>query len=1078
MWYIAHIYEPLRTYLKLGPRDVLLDVRSPTAKMIANVLAPLEFEEFIDVRYMTENKVVMANLPRLKLNFRISQMSNKLQCRQFPGMVIDDDPQIGTFVGLENLLVLRQGQTRSVVVPHGAVRFRRQGQHTKVEIDTKQLERVKYHIYTVNNTLGALVGNGSLTSHLYKIYLHAVTSHCHTDPLTHRTGTEEALAGLRAAATWSFQAMETGGVDAELFKLIAALTPERVYYPIHLKRMQQVKWRSGLSPIAQHDEFCRGVKEVAAYAELLNIFEGVMGSIVWRTLGDEGLAKRAAMRHAVFRTDQFGGAYLDKSEDRVYEARDDVNGSVDEARVAYVVQLVASGKRKLNVHPRLLGVLERFGDILTLPSTVIGEPELGFDRRWLDTDLADVWVPLYDRMRGSWQYTEKYNWMFLLGTLAYSGKIDLRLLETLLAFATDEAFTEIEPPDHPSFNLQHGYEPDADIMMNIINTCAIDFGESSESELDAWVLETELETHERRFVIFKLHREQQAKEMVQELLFGWPCTVPEIDDEENYPLYVVPDVLNILKPWFESWTRNAEFQGYILDVQEVLDRMNTHQRPVFQVYHYTPCEYSQSRVRNSIRFSDLLARPPPRLPPIPLSLQGNHLLQVSSATQETNDDSLGSLLQDFRGQGRINQFRKTYIEGLDRSTVAFQQEVTPLHTVNTFSVARDLKFLELQCKHYMDAIFRAISTQLGPLRLKGSFMGFKAGLWPRISPLLLLQQLASNGDVTLSPEWKVTLVTYGTAITIAQRLQRLLGLAPRTEQISPDFLKELENTGHMNWVPLDQPDWLLIEIENNFLIRAVQADMAKSMITPPDGRNTIMQLCMGEGKTSVIVPIVAASLADGKKLVRVVVLKPLAGQMFQTLVQKLGGLVNRRIYFMPFSRGIAMGKNEIAVVKRLYQDCMETGGILLVQPEHILSFKLLGLEWLYNSKHQQKVGGMKVNLKNDIDVAKLLLNTQHWLDQYSRDILDESDEILNVRHELIYTIGNPAPIENHPDRWIIIQEIFDLIQQYFRRAEDNLEDFELERHKQVTRFGSIRILNQEAGRKLLREIAGKIVEGM
>lgn len=1045
--------------------------------MIASVLAPLEFEEFIDVRYMTENKVVIANLPRLKLNFRINQQSNRLECRQFPGMAIDDDHRIGTFVGLENYLVVRKGQTRSVIVPHGVVRFRRQGTHTKVEIDTKQREWVKYHIYTVNKTLGALVGNGSLTSHLYKIYLHAVTSHCHPDPLTQRTGTEEALAGLRAAATRSFQAMETGGIDAELFKLIAALTPERVYYPVHLKFMQQVRWRSGLSPIAQHDEFCRGVKEVAAYAELLNIFEGVKGSIVWRTVGDEGLARRAAMRHAVFRTDQFGGAFVDKGEDRVYEARDTVNGSVNEARVAYVVGLVASGKRKLNVHSGLLRVLERYGDIMTLPTTVIGQTELGFDQRWLDADLADVWVPLYDSMRCSSQYTEKYDWMFLLGTLAYSGKIDLRLLETLLAFATDEAFSEIDPPDHPSFNLQHGYEPDEDIIMNIISTCAVGFGDSSESQLDAWVSETELETHERRFAIFNLHKEQQAKQIVEELLFNWPCTEPEIYYEGDYPLYVVADVLKILKPWFESWTRNAEFRGYIIEVQEVLDRINTHQRPVFHVYHYKACEYSQSTARNTIRFSDLLTRPPPRLPPIPFSLQGNHLLRVSRATQETIDDSLGSLLRDFRGQGRINQFRNTYIEGLDRSIAAFQQQVEPSHTVDVFGLYGELKSLEVQCKNYMDVVFRAISTQLGPLRLIGSFMAVKAGLWPRISPLLLLQQLASNGKVCLSPEWNATIVAYGTAITMVQRLQRLLTIAPKpNDVISSDFIKELENTGHMNWEPLQQPDWLLIEIENNFLIRPVQADMAKSMITPPGDHNSIMQLCMGEGKTSVIVPIVAASLGDGKKLVRVVVLKPLAGQMFQTLVQKLGGLVNRRVFFMPFSRGIAMGKEEIAVVKRLYLECMETGGILLVQPEHILSFKLLGLEWLYNSK--QKADGIKTNLKSDTEVAKLLLNAQHWLDQYSRDILDESDEILNVRHELIYTIGNPAPIENHPDRWIIIQEIFDLIQQYFRRAEDNLEEFELERHEQVTRFGSIRILNQDAGRRLLRKIADKIVEGL
>ena len=47
---------------------------------------------------------------------------------------------------------------------------------------------------------------------------------------------------------------------------------------------------------------------------------------------------------------------------------------------------------------------------------------------------------------------------------------------------------------------------------------------------------------------------------------------------------------------------------------------------------------------------------------------------------------------------------------------------------------------------------------------------------------------------------------------------------------------------------------------------------------------------MGEGKSSVIIPIAAAALADGKQLVRVIVPKALAVQMFDLLVARLGGL--------------------------------------------------------------------------------------------------------------------------------------------------------------------------------------------
>lgn len=1081
-WFISQTYNPLKTQLKLGPQRLLLDVRSARATMITNVLAPLEFPEFIEVN--DKNHVVNVYLPRLKLDFTVNRRY-KLECKQFPEMTIDDDQRIGTFIGLENLLVVRQGQTRSVIVPHGKVIFKRRDSHTMVEIDTTGMEKVKYHIYTVNTILGTLVGNGSLTSHLYKIYLHAVTSHCLPDPLTRRTGTEEALAGLRAAATRSFQTVETDSVDMDLFRLIAALTPVRVYYPVHLKRMQQVTWKSGLSPIAQHDEFCTGVQEVSTYAGLLNIFEDVKGCTVWRTTGDQDLAKKAAMRNAVFRTEQFGGSVVEKSEDRIHEARDMVNGCADEARVSYVAGLVERWQGKMNVHPALLEMLEELGEIRgSLPIGATSKLQLGYDHKWLEPNMAEVWISLYDALRRGAKQTEQYGWMFLLGALTYSGKVDLRLIETLLAFGTNEEFKEIEPPNYPSYNLQHGYEPNIDTLSATIGTCVMDFGDSEESQLEGWVLETEQQTHQRRFQVFNVNKNFQEEAMVNELLFNWPCTELVIADEDRYPLFNVPEALLAVKPWFESWSRNSEFRDHVTEVQWALDRINTNQRPLFRFYRFEPCEYSQSVLRNTIRFSDLLTRSPPVLPKRPSLLARNPIIpRESGANLEAKDNSLETLLRDFQSQ-RSNRFRKTYTQGLEKSIVAFQAQIAPPDTVEIFGLVERLKSLHRECENYMAFVFRAIEARLAPLRLIGSFMALKAGLWPRISPVLLLQQLATNGGVRLSQAWKAVLVTYGTAITMVQRLQRLLRLAPRTET-SPnitDFLNELENTGHQHWDPFQQPDWLLIEIENNFLIRPVQADIASSMIAPLDNHNSIMQLCMGEGKTSVIVPIVAASLADGTKLVRVVVLKPLSGQMFQTLVQKLGGLVNRRVFFMPFSRGIAMGKEEIAVVKRLYDDCMRSGGILLVQPEHILSFKLLGLEWLYNSKHgrEYKDDGVRgSNEKSDADVAQLLLDTQRWLEQCSRDILDESDEILNVRHELIYTIGNPAPIENHPDRWVIIQEIFDLIQEHFKTLEVSVQDFELESHpQQARRFGSIRILNLEAGRKLLHDIAKKIIEGL
>ena len=124
------------------------------------------------------------------------------------------------------------------------------------------------------------------------------------------------------------------------------------------------------------------------------------------------------------------------------------------------------------------------------------------------------------------------------------------------------------------------------------------------------------------------------------------------------------------------------------------------------------------------------------------------------------------------------------------------------------------------------------------------------------------------------------------------------------------------------------------------------------IIFPRSGENTMMQVNIGEGKSSVIIPIAAAALADGKQLVRVVVPKALTVQMFETLVVRLGGLANRPIYNLPFSRipeydhwhsGMVISLH-IDDLHQLMQRCMVERGIILVQPEHVVSLKLTSVE--------------------------------------------------------------------------------------------------------------------------------------
>ena len=202
------------------------------------------------------------------------------------------------------------------------------------------------------------------------------------------------------------------------------------------------------------------------------------------------------------------------------------------------------------------------------------------------------------------------------------------------------------------------------------------------------------------------------------------------------------------------------------------------------------------------------------------------------------------------------------------------------------------------------------------------------------------------------------------------------------------------------------------------MARPVQVDVAHEMISPSSQQNISLQLNMGEGKSSVIVPLIASTLADGSNLVRVVTLKPLSSQMFQLLVGRLSGLLNRPIFYIPFSRSLRMNASLVNTISCLYRRCAAEGGVLVIQPEHMLSQKLMHIDFLLASHENDE----KRSVAQELGVL------QDWVTKSSRDVLDESDELLHVRYQLVYTAGGQMPVDDHPNRWTTIQQVFSRLQ--------------------------------------------------
>lgn len=116
------------------------------------------------------------------------------------------------------------------------------------------------------------------------------------------------------------------------------------------------------------------------------------------------------------------------------------------------------------------------------------------------------------------------------------------------------------------------------------------------------------------------------------------------------------------------------------------------------------------------------------------------------------------------------------------------------------------------------------------------------------------------------------------------------------------------------------------------------------MRTFGSGENAVMQLNMGERKSSVIVPVVAVALANHSCLARVLVAKPQSRQMFHMLVSKIGGILGRRVYHMSISRALELEEAQADEIYQVCRECMLQRGVVLVQPEHVLSLKLKCLE--------------------------------------------------------------------------------------------------------------------------------------
>ncbi|KAH7018186.1 uncharacterized protein B0I36DRAFT_394922 [Microdochium trichocladiopsis] len=1041
-----------------GSRDSLVDPYSPLFARVARLFNYFEYKRYLTV-FQPARFALTVDMKRMQLRWHVND-EFALQSRQL-SVQIDFNQDIGTWYGFRSALVcknINNPDERSVLVPLRPLKAVRHASHVYVHGIGTSDAMVPYIRYTVNSVLGRLDCVAEPALVYKKAEIHALTSGMLADPLTRRTGAEEALSILSSglAQPWT----PLANIPSGILHAIARISPLREWYPEDKQVMQRTLWNPDLPCHAQREEYPILVHRILERSARLSTFHLENGFIPLQVEhGNQQLRLRALRRRDKHRRPIETDLRWEDVTDSPYLARDRPRNHGKYARVFEIITLLRQSPSEMPTCTNLAQLLSEAHSICGF-TTIFDRPTIS---EKLDVSIRGEWGSLVHAVRKM----EKYPLMFFLGTIAYGNNHERELLRTLVAHSIWEPLRTVSLPSAPTFNNFRPHQnPQLAVLTKLVEQFKVPA--PADPELAEYAtnkqkknLKQAREAHERKAT-------EDCEFFVRHLLNQWPCEIPQYElPSRTYLLDITAAYASILPEWTQLYT-NRQLSLHLDLVQGIL---NEHTDPSFAFsrpdFHATNAEFPRPT----------LPRELPTLTEVLTACGATCLSQTSRgssfspvADSYTSNTARGSTSErlvnsqtclslsaansrftskrpippnDARAVGELAQIVKDlsrsaslvqqrYAADLGRSLEAFVDGGAEELPVGQ-EVTRTLRSLNLRTMRLLDSLMSDTATEsyhFSQAQIRWLYAG---KLWPVTSPITLLEQLRESREPRLDGSAKAQIIEFALSIIDLQRALRMEKHEKSGEKVR--WREEQANPGHRTWNPTDYPDWLLLEIESDILIRDGQVEVAQAIIAPQSGKSSVLQLNMGQGKTSCIIPMVATVLADGENLVRVCVPKALLQQTAQLLQTRLGGLVGRRIGHVPFSRKTTTDEPTIKQFQRLHVMLQKDRGVMICLPEHQLSFSL---------STSQRV------LDDRVPEARLMARFQKWLQSHARDILDESDHTLAVRTQLIYPSGPQTAVDGHPHRWLVAEQVLALV-------ELQLDDL------QKTFPRSIEVVRREAG---------------
>jgi hypothetical protein len=1088
---------------KVGSAMTSVRATSETARAVCHILRPLEQPELVDLAFDRHRRVLSIDLPRLRLSFRLARGQSALVSSQYAGYSIDEDQSIGTLAGFESKLVLRRSphgtlalpSTRLLLVPAGEVSFEigphgRAGR-TRISTAAAAVRHVRYHAFRVDATLGCLrSGDGALGSLLLLCRLHALTTHCLPDRLTGRTGTEESLRILDSVAVQLPGRLLQGddGDDEDHLGHLRRIGGISPLLSRDDESGQRVRWSSAAPRAAQDGVFSRRVAAILGQAGVTTELPPV---------GDASLVRRAVARTSAYCAVQYSD-HGDGATEPSTGPADVMDPGWAASSTGYDSEVEACCLARHIVHgDGAAALLRPIRSPALLETQVEGQwtspfsgmtnnmarRELAFSMGWLVGPYpipAERWQRLLSEVSAVHVRRDGahvYNLAFFLAGLACAPKADAGIIHLLLTMATAPR-PPFSPANHqPELIKANGAFIDAiqkmiDANQNLFRADQnlIDADEKVRSE-DRGVTQAHGKANPR----FISHLGEEAQERAKRALENAKRAQKAAKRAQKAAKQAQENAKELQQRCAIAAKRCHKDLAFHISWLP-----SSRNLPAPPAALHLPTPPPPPRRGGPASVDDMFTQPAPE-PPVRGGVSTRTGTPRGAAACGAPPRALQRFIGSLGRTARLEHERR-YVKELRRAAKALGRRrrratpATPMMARRGGRGASRLGWLEHMeaCRREVACRFAAICDALGAAAMPGEAGRLEAASRPAVTPVMLLERLSRRHRATLSDGWLRCLVDYALALTALQRAERLVMAAATGNRMA--LAAERRNVGHENWDPVAFPDWLLLEVDMDILIRPLQARVASAMLQPPGKRNRVMQLHMGEGKSSVIVPMVAAALADGSRLVRVVVAKAQSKQMLHTLTRALGGLLGRGVYPLPpFARGAGHEIGRLASAQAGCVRCLSGGGVVVAQPEHLLSFRLAGVEATLLA------GGDETSTPAAAAAAAAagpLLAMQRLLDRRTRDIVDESDEVFHTRSELIYPMGPPQAVDLGARRWRLIQSVLALVAEIAPAVRDEHPGvLEVGPGLPEGRFAPVRILSETGATALADRLVQRIFDG-